>query len=282
MENIPIGWISIAALFLGSLAMLILRGKSLFTRDLTKTVSKINVQDLLMMMAFILGFSAVISLFGLLMRIGTHSSGEANDIFSLYYANFSGLLYVILLGPILEEIIFRGAILRSLEPFGKNFAIVVSSLLFGLYHMSLFQGIFAFFIGLIFGYCTVRFSIKWAMLLHIANNAYAMAMSIFQPNLFIELGIYLGILLLCLLLRTPAYRKFRQQLVVGKPTELHFATGVPLVINPYWLRDLNYLYYVRHAITLKAKPYHLAFSSAWLIVLLSLLSLSTLVLTFVS
>lgn len=44
---------------------------------------------------------------------------------------FSMLLYAAFLGPIVEEIIFRGAVLQTLKQYGKGFAIIVSALLFG-------------------------------------------------------------------------------------------------------------------------------------------------------
>lgn len=89
-------------------------------------------------------------------------SGSADSI--------SMFLYASLLGPISEEIIFRGYVLRSLRPYGKRFAIVGSALLFGLFHGNLLQVLNAFLMGLIMGYLTVEYSIFWATALHIFNN----------------------------------------------------------------------------------------------------------------
>lgn len=79
-------------------------------------------------------------------------------------------LYACLLGPIAEEILLRGLILRSLQPYGKKFAILVSSLLFGLFHGNLLQVPFAFFVGLVMGYVALEYNIYWAILLHLMNN----------------------------------------------------------------------------------------------------------------
>ena len=65
---------------------------------------------------------------------------------------------------------FRGAILRALEPRGKLFAMLVSSALFGLLHGNLVQGLFAFIFGLLAAYVALTYSLKWAIALHIANN----------------------------------------------------------------------------------------------------------------
>lgn len=82
----------------------------------------------------------------------------------------SMFLYVAFLAPIFEELLFRGAVLRAAEPFGKNFAIVCSAVLFGIYHGNLLQGIFAALVGLLLGYAALQYSLKWSILLHVVNN----------------------------------------------------------------------------------------------------------------
>lgn len=79
-------------------------------------------------------------------------------------------LYACLLGPVAEEILFRGLVLRSLQPYGKKFAILVSSLLFGLFHGNLMQAPFAFVVGLVMGYVALEYNIWWAVVLHLINN----------------------------------------------------------------------------------------------------------------
>lgn len=79
-------------------------------------------------------------------------------------------LYACLLGPVAEEILFRGLVLRSLQPYGKKFAILVSSLLFGLFHGNLMQAPFAFAVGLVMGYVALEYNIWWAIVLHLINN----------------------------------------------------------------------------------------------------------------
>lgn len=85
-------------------------------------------------------------------------------------STLSMFLYVSFLGPITEELIFRGLILRKLQKYGTLFAIIVSSILFGAFHGNLAQGLFATFIGFIFAYVAIEYSISWAILLHIINN----------------------------------------------------------------------------------------------------------------
>ena len=57
----------------------------------------------------------------------------------------SYLLSTALIGPVLEEFIFRGIIYNKLKKvFASKQAIILTSLLFGLYHFNIIQGIYAF------------------------------------------------------------------------------------------------------------------------------------------
>ena len=109
------------------------------------------------------GLEAVLNQFGYTIMKDVNAASAQSVTISMF-------LYAGVLGPIVEEVIFRGAVLRSLEKYGKVFAIVVSSILFGLFHGNLVQGIFAVMVGLVLAYVTEEYSIKCAMLLHILNN----------------------------------------------------------------------------------------------------------------
>ncbi len=84
---------------------------------------------------------------------------------------------------IFEELLFRKAILNYSKRFGKLFAVVFSALIFGLIHMNLSQGIFAFILGIIFAIIAIKTnSIKITMLLHFLNNGYAALKVIFDGS----------------------------------------------------------------------------------------------------
>ena len=90
-------------------------------------------------------------------------SAESGDTLAMF-------LYMSLGAPVSEEILFRGLVMRSMEPYGKKFAIFASALLFGLFHGNLIQIPFAFVIGLVLGYVATEYSVVWAMVLHMFNN----------------------------------------------------------------------------------------------------------------
>ena len=95
---------------------------------------------------------------------------------SMEYINQSTItwemwLFVGLIGPIFEEIVFRGVLLGALAPYGRNFAIVTSAVMFGLYHGDFTQGLFAFVMGLLLGFVAMEYSLLWSIALHVFNNA---------------------------------------------------------------------------------------------------------------
>ena len=109
------------------------------------------------------GVEAVMNLFDRsVMDLMESVSGDSNSV--------SMFLYASILGPISEEILFRGLVLRSLKPYGKWFAIFTSALLFALFHGNILQVPFAFLMGLLLGYAAAEYSIIWSIVLHIFNN----------------------------------------------------------------------------------------------------------------
>lgn len=82
------------------------------------------------------------------------------------------LLSTAILPGIFEEMVFRGYILQALRRYGDGFAVVVSSVLFGLVHVNLLQIPFALIVGLICGYVVVQTRNIWvAVVIHTLNNA---------------------------------------------------------------------------------------------------------------
>jgi membrane protease YdiL (CAAX protease family) len=106
------------------------------------------------------------------------------------------LLNSIIFSPIIEEALFRGVMLRILSRYGRNFAIVTSAILFGLYSTDFIELFHAFALGLLLAYITFRYSIKWAAVLHCTNNLVMNAVVIagaYAPWFIIDgvLGVFL-------------------------------------------------------------------------------------------
>lgn len=108
----------------------------------------------------------VAQLFGYTMAPYVNDIAETGNTLSM-------LLYACFLGPIMEEVLFRGVLLHQLAPYGKKYSILITAILFGFFHGELVQGIFAFLMGLVLGYLATIYGIKWSIYLHIFNNLMA-------------------------------------------------------------------------------------------------------------
>lgn len=83
-------------------------------------------------------------------------------------------IHTILVAPITEELLFRGIILTKLKQYGKTFAIIIVSILFGLLHGNLPQTIPTFVMSLFLCQVTLKSnSIIPAISIHMINNAIA-------------------------------------------------------------------------------------------------------------
>lgn len=112
---------------------------------------------------------------GTLINAFTSLFGLSSSADAIEMIQSSSLLPIFLIagvvGPIIEELMFRKLILDRLYPFGEKFAILVSALLFALFHGNLTQFIYAFLLGAVFGYLYCRTGkILYPILLHMAIN----------------------------------------------------------------------------------------------------------------
>ena len=167
------------------------RKKSFLRYDLVVKKKKMNLNVLFkIMLCFLfaqaiffvssIGVEKLLNYFGYTIMRDIETASSVSTTLSMF-------LYASIIGPIAEEFLFRGALLRELEKHGKLFAIIVSSVLFGVFHSNILQGLFATIVGLILGYVTIEYSIKWAIILHIINNfifgdVLGFILSYFSPN----------------------------------------------------------------------------------------------------
>lgn len=95
---------------------------------------------------------------------------------------FACVMYLIgvsIIPAICEELAMRCFSLQLLRKYGKGFGVVAVSIVFGLLHGNVVQFIFAFLIGLVLGYVTVRTdSIVPAIFIHALNNGMSVVQSV--------------------------------------------------------------------------------------------------------
>ena len=114
--------------------------------------------------------------------VGTIIMNSLSEALDYDYANAlnevieSSPLWMIFIGtcicaPIGEELIFRKLLLDRTRGFGEMASIILSGLLFGLFHGNLFQFFYAFLLGMILAYIYLRSGdVRWCIAMHAVIN----------------------------------------------------------------------------------------------------------------
>ena len=172
MDFMGIGYL--LAVFVGWLVLRLWKKKAFFKNEIYKKNASIRPGTLMALICIVFGLQIPAQLLYLVMEwlfnlIGL-SMERVMDTAQVNTNDPTMWLYVCIAGPITEELIFRGFMMRSLEPYGKKFAVLTSAIIFGLFHGSPIQTPYAFLVGLVLGYVAMEYNIIWAMVLHILNN----------------------------------------------------------------------------------------------------------------
>lgn len=111
------------------------------------------------------------------------------------------ILATAIVPALVEEFACRGVVMGSLRKYGDGFAVLVSAIMFGLIHGNFQQIPFAFMVGLILGFVTVKCNSIWpAVLIHFYNNFSSVIFDYVFYGMAIELQnvIYTIYLAICL------------------------------------------------------------------------------------
>ncbi len=114
----------------------------------------------------------------------------------------SMFIYAVIVAPIVEELVYRGFVMRNLTKYSKTLAIIVSAIFFGVMHANIPQTAFAIAVGLVLGYVASEYSLIWSIVLHFANNLLAEILTFLlrdcseQTELLVNLSVFGTFLLL--------------------------------------------------------------------------------------
>ena len=149
-------------------------------QDLKFTFKPKETIDTVAMMYFL---NYAIGIIGVLLsKFGLPDTSPDFSLNGSVLFNTFTFISVVILAPIF---IFRGMILNALTKYNKMFAIIVTSLLFGLLHLNITQAIPAFFMSLVLCYMYVQTdSILVTILAHAGNNFLAL-MSAYSNHILI-------------------------------------------------------------------------------------------------
>ena len=88
-----------------------------------------------------------------------------------------------IIGPLCEELVFRGLLAGRLARYGQKPGAFISALLFGLYHANLEQFFYAFLLGLLLAYVYYRTGLlRVSVALHMVLNFFGAVVSLLLPD----------------------------------------------------------------------------------------------------
>jgi uncharacterized protein len=131
--------------------------------------------------ALLMGMDALVNA---LVAIAPMSAWEESMFRQMASGGLASAAAVCLLAPVLEEMLFRGVILRGfLKRYPRWQAIAGSALLFGLAHLNLYQFFVGLVLGLLSGWLYERSRSLWpCIVLHGAYNSALWVMSSLTPD----------------------------------------------------------------------------------------------------
>ncbi len=185
----------------------------------------VNVRTVLMCILAGIGLQLVIDFFlNIVAMVFPGAMGDYSELIEtvgIGEMTWVSFLATVILAPVSEELLFRGLTLRFLRSAGVKFAIanVIQALLFGILHMNLVQGIYAFVVGLVLGYVAGKCrTVFLPILLHLCFNFAGTFLGAWMPRstgwLIQSVLMVIGVLLLAV-----AYLQICKEMERLKETE---------------------------------------------------------------
>lgn len=160
-----------------------------------KLISKIKIKKLLIYIsiaiASFLSLYPIVTCFdSLLFKLGIPLGTIPYELSTKNY--FISLISLVVLPAICEELLFRGLIFAGLKKHGKPFSILISTIMFCIYHMSISQTIYPILMGLLLGVIMYyEENIYYCIAIHLTNNFLSLTLSYFKINLIFQHWTYI-------------------------------------------------------------------------------------------
>lgn len=144
----------------------------------TLTGEKKKMRPLHIFVAFLIGYAAtyICNIVGniLTLIIGAIKQSPVNNVMMDLIMDIHPLVLFFIVSvcaPVMEELLFRKAIIDRIAKYGEGVAIVVSGIMFGLFHGNLNQFSYAFVLGIFFGFIYIKTrNIIYSIILHMITN----------------------------------------------------------------------------------------------------------------
>lgn len=238
------GWMYLVSIAVGLLVVFFWKGKGYWRNEVFARNNPMTVGSFFSLLCVFLSAQFFFQLFSLalewLLNLIGFSAMGAVELASTSGSTVSMYIYISFLGPIAEELLFRGIVLRTLKPWGKQAAIIISALVFGLFHGNVVQIPFAFAVGVVLGYVAVEHSIWWAIVLHIINNfvigdllTRLTQLLPEETGLMLESGLFLVLAVaavVILIVRGPEVAAYFKENRIPKPARRGAVTSAALIV----------------------------------------------------
>lgn len=125
-------------------------------------------QELMQLVNFLL--EALLNGFGKTMY-ETEEVVQQRELFDGTFAKLTTLFWPVVLGPIVEELLYRSYAAKNFErEGGKVLAILLAAIVFSAGHGRFYLMTNTFISGLVLGYVFFEYGLKWACIFHVINN----------------------------------------------------------------------------------------------------------------
>lgn len=175
----------------------------------------------------------------LLLQLGGLNNTSAAEEMVFELPPWAALLFVAILPAILEELIFRGILYQKLGRFGEKPYVLLSGLLFGLFHGNASQFLFAMVLGCCFALLVSRTgTILYGVMLHFLVNflsAVLIAPLAYEPEMQLLMGLWVPA---CIALGVAFFFLQREHLRLRKGTDLPPHPVRAALLNPGMLAFL--------------------------------------------
>lgn len=156
-------------------------------------------------LSFVMLYPLIVCIDSLLTKCGFKLNSLTYELTTPNY--FISLISLVLAPAICEELLFRGLILSGLKKHGKIFSILISALMFCIFHMSIGQTIYPLLMGILLGVImTYEQNIYYCIAVHMTNNFLSLTLSYLKINLvfnhwsYVILAVLLAIVFISLLI----------------------------------------------------------------------------------
>lgn len=164
---------------------------------------------------------------------GVRLKAELDDI--MQEPSVMVVLTTSVLAPIFEELTFRYFALNKLRKYGDKTAILVTSILFGLFHMNFEQAIYAMAVGCVLGYVVCQTGrVVYSIGIHMLANFFGGVLPLFvrdYGNENLEI-VYNASTILMVLLGVVLFITFRKKIRLSPATEYVQNPVDSFLINP--------------------------------------------------